>query len=94
MEAFALNTGAPKVYWDDNKICISVFEAKIVTHRVKHIDIPVCFLQEKFDNGLFLPKCENSSVLQLYVHQTLIRSNNQSEYKMYDRFRFYPTSEI
>ena len=63
MEALALYTGAPTVHWEDNTSCISVVEAKIVTPRVKHIDIPVCFLQEQFDNGLFLPKYENSSVM-------------------------------
>ena len=49
MEDLALYTGAPKVHWEDNTSCISVVEAKIVTPRVKHIDIPVCFLQEQFD---------------------------------------------
>ena len=63
MEALALSTGAPTVHWEDNTSCISVVEAKIVTPRVKHIDIPVCFLQEQFDNGLFLPKYEKSSVM-------------------------------
>ena len=55
LEALALYTGAPTVHWEDNTSCISIVEAKIVTTRVKYIDIPVCFLQEKFDNGLFLP---------------------------------------
>ena len=64
MEALALHTGAPIVHWEDNTICISIVEAKIVTPRVKHIGIPVCFLQEQFDNGLFLPKYEKSSVIQ------------------------------
>ena len=63
MEALALYTGAPTVHWEDNTSCISVVEAKRVTPQVKHIDIPVCFLQEQFDNGLFLPKYENSSVM-------------------------------
>ena len=45
MEDLALYTGAPTVQWEDNTICISVVEAKRVTPRVKHIDIPVCFLQ-------------------------------------------------
>ena len=45
MEASALHTGSPTVHWEDNTSCISVVEAKIVTPRVKHIDIPVCFLQ-------------------------------------------------
>ena len=56
MKALALHTGAPTVHWEDNTSCISVVEDKIVTPRVTHIDIPVCFLQEKFENGFFLPK--------------------------------------
>ena len=63
MEALALHTGAPTVHWEDNTSCISVVEAKRVTHRVKHIDITVYFLQEQFDNGIFLPKHEKSSVM-------------------------------
>ena len=41
MEALELHTGAPTVHWEDNTRCIYIFEAKIVTPRVKHIDIPV-----------------------------------------------------
>ena len=63
MEALALHTGAPKVYLEDNTRSISVIEAKGVTPRVKHIDIPVCFLPEQFEIGLFLPKYEKSSVI-------------------------------
>ena len=63
MEALALHTGAPTVHWEDNTCCISVVEYKRVTPRVRHIDIPVCFLQEKFYNGLFFPKYEKSSVM-------------------------------
>ena len=53
MEALSLHIGAPKVHWDDNTSTFSVVEYKIVTPIVKHIDIPVCFLQEQFDNGIF-----------------------------------------
>ena len=56
MEALALHTLDPTAYWEENNSCIYVVEAKIVTHIVKHIDITVCFLQEKFDNGIFVPK--------------------------------------
>ena len=48
MEALSLHTGAHTVHWEDNKSCISVVKYKIVTHIVKHIDIPVCFLLENF----------------------------------------------
>ena len=64
MEAVALHTGTHTVDWEDNTRCISVVEAKRVTHRVKHIGIPICFLLEQFDNVLFLPKYEKSSVMQ------------------------------
>ena len=56
MEALALYTGASTVHWEDNTSCISIVEAKRVNPRVKHIDIPACFIQDQFDNGLFLPK--------------------------------------
>ena len=46
MEALALHTGELTAHWEDNTSCIYFFEAKIVTPRVKHIDIPVCFIQE------------------------------------------------
>ena len=95
LEALALYTGAPTVHWEDNTSCISFVEAKIVTPIVKHIDIPVCFLQEKFDNGLFLPKYEKSSVMPSDMctkprsGPTISRST-----KWMTGFRFYTTSEI
>ena len=63
MKALVLYSGAPTVHLEDNTSCISVVEAKRVTPRVKHINIPVCFIQEQFDNGLFLPKYEKSSAM-------------------------------
>ena len=45
MDALKLHTGAPTVHWEDNTSCIYVVEAKIFTPIVKHIEIPVCFLQ-------------------------------------------------
>ena len=41
MEALALHTGAPESHWEYNTSCIYIFEAKRVTPRVKHIDIPL-----------------------------------------------------
>ena len=63
MKDLALHTGAPTLHWEDNISFIYVVEAKIVTLRVKHVDIIVCFLQEQFDNGLFIPKYGKSSVM-------------------------------
>ena len=63
MKALALHTFAPTVHWEDNTSQIYVVKAKIVTPIVKHIDIPVFFLQEQFDNGLFITEYENSSVM-------------------------------
>ena len=46
MEDLALHTVAPTLYWEYNTGCISFVEAKIVTHRVKHIDNPIYFIQK------------------------------------------------
>ena len=94
MEALALHTGAPTVNWDDDTSCIFVVEDKIVTPRVKHIGIPFCFLQEQFENGLFLPKYEIFSVMPADMCTKpcpgpIIRRIN----KWMTVFRFYPTSE-
>ena len=62
-KALEFHTDAPTVHCEDRTSCISVVQAKMVTPRVKNIDIPVCFLLEQFDNGLFLPKYEKSSVM-------------------------------
>ena len=94
MEALELHTGAHTVHWEDNTSCISIVKAKIVTPRVKNIDITVCFLQEQFDNGLFIPKYEKSSVILAYMctkpcsGTITIQSN-----KWMTGFIFYPTGE-
>ena len=95
MEDLALYKGSPTLNWEDNKSCISVVESKRVTPRVKHIDISVCFLQEQFDNGLFLPKYEKSIIMPADMctkpcsGPMIIRST-----KWMTGFRFNPTSEI
>ena len=94
MEALAIHTGAPTVNWEDNRSCICVIEAKIVTTRVKHIDIPVCFLLHKFGNGLFRPKYEKSSVMpaDMCTKPCLGPIISRST-KCMIGFIFYPTSE-
>ena len=67
MRALAINTGAPTVHWEDNTSCIYSVEAKIVTPKVKHMDIHARFPQEKFENGLFIPKYEKSSGMPSYM---------------------------
>ena len=54
MEALALHTGATTVHWEDNTSCISVVEAKRVTPRVKHIDIPIFFYKNNLTMVSFL----------------------------------------
>ena len=56
MKSLAVHTIEPTVHWEDNKSFIYVVDNKGVNTRVKHIDICVWFLQEQFDNGLFIPK--------------------------------------
>ena len=94
MEALALYTGAPTVHWEDNTSCISVVEDKRVTPRVKYTDIPVSFLLENFDNGLFLPKYEKSSVVPacMCTKPSSGPIISQST-KWMTGFRFDPTSE-
>ena len=48
MEALALHTGTQTVHWEDSTGYIYAVKAKMVTTRVKHIEIPVRFLQEQF----------------------------------------------
>ena len=59
--------GATTVHWQYSTSCISAIEDKKVTHIIKHADILVYFLQEQFDNGLFIPKYEKSGVMMSYM---------------------------
>ena len=72
----------------------SVVEAKKVTPRFRQIDIPVCFIQEQFVNGLFVPNYEKSSVMSEDIstkpYSGLIISFST---KWMARFRFYPSND-
>ena len=46
MESLALHNDAQTLHWKGITSFIYIVEYKIVTPRVKHIDIPACFLQE------------------------------------------------
>ena len=61
MEALALYNGAPTLHLEDDTSCIYGVEAKRVQAIFEHIYIKVYFLQEKFENGLFVTNCEKSS---------------------------------
>ena len=63
MKALEIHNSGPTLYWEDSTSCISMVEDEIVTPRVKHIDIPIFFLQEQFDNGIFVPKYDKSIVI-------------------------------
>ena len=52
MEDLSLHTAVPTFHWEDVISRICVVEAKIVTPRVKYIEIPACFLQEKVENSV------------------------------------------
>ena len=65
MESIALQTGAKTVHWEDNTSCISIVEAKAVTPILKNIEIPVCSLQEKFENGTIITKHEKYSIFPI-----------------------------
>ena len=55
--------------WEDNIICISVVEAKRVTHRVKNI-YTLVFLQYQYDNGIFIPKYDKSVIVTAFMWKT------------------------
>ena len=54
VEALVLHNGAPKFIGNTTQI-VSLFLTKIVNLRVKNV-VPVWFIQEQFDNGLFIQK--------------------------------------
>ena len=83
-----------KLHREDRKSCIFLVEAKRVTPRVKHMDITVYFLQEQFDNSLFVPKDEKYSVIPADMctkpwSGPIIRRSN----KWMTGFRFYLISD-
>ena len=92
MEALELHTGSTSVHWEYNTSYISAVESKIVTTRVKHIYIPVCFLQWQFDNDIFVPKYDKSRFMPAdmltkpFAGPIIIRST-----KWMTGFRLYPT---
>ena len=43
MEALSLHTGEPTVHWEDNASFICGVEDKVITPKVKHIDVSVFF---------------------------------------------------
>ena len=92
MEALAIQTGSPTVYWEYNKIYIYVVESKRVTTRFKHIGITDWFLQKKIDNGFFIPKYEKSSVMTSYMCTKPCSGPIISRItKCMTGFRYYPT---
>ena len=94
MEALALHTGAPTVYWGYTTSCIYVVESKIVAPRVKHIDIPVYFIQEQILNDIFVPKYEKSSFMPEDMCKKPCSGPIISQStKWMTGSRFYPTSD-
>ena len=94
MEALALHTGEPTVHWEDDTNFISVAEAKIVTHIVKHIVITVFFLQEQFGNGIFVTEYEKSNVMPNNMFTKPCTGPNISwSNKCMTGFRFYLNSD-
>ena len=94
MEALALHTGAPTVHLEYSRSYISVVGAKIVTPGVKHIYIPVCFILEQFENGIFVPKYEKSSVIMADICTKPCAGTIISRSTKYmNGFIFYPNSD-
>ena len=94
MEALSPHAVTPTGNWEDNTSCISAVEDKIVTPRVKHIEITVCFLQEQFDNGILVPKYDKYSFMLEYMctKPCVVPIISRST-KWMTGFRLYPTSD-
>ena len=94
LEALSLQPGAQTVHLEYKLSFFSVVGAKIVNPRVKHIGIAVLFLQEQFDNGLFIPKYEKSSVMPADMCTKLCSGPIiRWVTKWMTGFVFYPTSD-
>ena len=92
MGDLSLHTSAPTVHWEDNTSSIYVVEDTIFTTRSKRIDIPVYFLQEQFENGIYVPKYEESSVMPAYMCTKPCSCPTISQStKLITGFRLYPT---
>ena len=63
MESLDLHIGEPNIHWEDNNSVISVVGSNIVTPMAKHINVPVCFIQEQCENVLFIPKYDQSATI-------------------------------
>ena len=64
------------------------------TPIIKHIDVPVCFLQEKIDNSLFVPKNDKYSIMQADMHSKTCPGTVISWItKWMSGFRFYASSD-
>ena len=66
---FPVNT--PTSIFEDNKGTHDLIEAKRMTPRLKHIDIPICYLHEKFKSGEFV-------VYEYSTHLTLADGLNKT----------------
>ena len=67
---------------------------KFVTPRVKKFDIPVYFLQEQFDNSIFVPKYDKSSVMpEDMCTKPCPGSINCRSTKCVTGLRLYPTRD-
>ena len=64
MEVLALHTGTPV---KTTQVLSMLLNIKELLLELKRIDSPVCFLKEKFENGIFVPKYEKSSVMIAYM---------------------------
>ena len=90
MEAIAVHTCEPTVNWKDITCCISVVESKRVTPIVKQIYIPVYF-----DNSIFFPKNEKSSVVPVDMCIKPCSGPIISQRNTWTTgFMFYPNSDI
>ena len=94
IESLAIHTGSPTVNWEENTSYISVVEDKIVTPRVKHLDIHIYFYKKNLTNVIFVPKYEKSGLMLSNVCTKPFPGPIISRFtKCITGFRLYPTSD-
>ena len=82
---------APTPLFEDNKGTHDVIEAGRLTPRVKHIDIPLCYLHEKYKSGEYnVVECSTHLMLADGLNKALSGNTIKHHSDIYTGRRFLP----
>ena len=81
----------PSPVFEDNKGTFDLIQAGRNTPRVKHIDIPLCYLHEKHKSGEFeIHECSTNLMLADGLNKALTRNTIATHSHIYTGRRFLP----